>query len=166
MSLLSRLLGKKVEDAAKQILRGLPKEEPYRPAAPAQPVQNASAPAPYDEDEPSGFSWGKRMPNEPNQYNFNGSPREYFDQIYRAEFPDCRVEMEAPHDGCHTVFTFYRGDRTALVVELLSKGTVNTKRGVQCRRTGVPYLRFYYNHPGWWNTRAYVITRTRNALNG
>ena len=36
-----------------------------------------------DEDEtPIGRSWGERMPNEPNQYNYPGSYREYFEDIF------------------------------------------------------------------------------------
>ena len=32
------------------------------------------------------------------------------------------------------------------------------------RAQGIPYLRFYYNHEGWWNTRSYVTRRIANAL--
>ena len=35
----------------------------------------------------------------------------------------------------------------------------------ECRAAGVPYLRYYYNYHGWWNTKAYVIERTGKALN-
>ncbi len=33
-----------------------------------------------------------------------------------------------------------------------------------CVRAGTPYLRFYYDHDGWWNTRSYVAGRIRGAL--
>ena len=29
---------------------------------------------------------------------------------------------------------------------------------------GLPYLRFYFDHEGWWNTRAYVTKRVAEAL--
>ena len=165
MSLLSKLLGKKAAEVAKNVLRGIPNDNDSRPAPrPAAQPQPAYTPEP--EPSPSGFSWGERMPDEPNQYNFNGTPRQYFEQIYRAEFPGYSLAVATPKGPNYTVFTFYQGDRKALVVELLSKNGGSTKMRTQCRMSGVPYLRFYYNHYGWWNTRAYVVTRTRNTLEG
>ncbi len=33
-----------------------------------------------------------------------------------------------------------------------------------CAAENVPYLRFYIDHDGWWNTRSYVTGRIRAAL--
>ena len=33
-------------------------------------------------------------------------------------------------------------------------------------RAGIPYLRFYYNHEGWWNTKEYVIQRMKEKIRG
>ena len=116
------------------------------------------------DDSPSGFSWGEKMPDEENQYSFNGTYVEYFDQIYKSEFPDYDVTHEkAPYREA-TVFTFRKDGKTALVVELLSRTSNAYKIRKDCAAAGIPYLRYYYNYHGWWNTRSYVIQRTRNAL--
>ena len=112
----------------------------------------------------SGFSWGETMPDEENQYNFNGTYVEYFDQIFKSEFSEYRVEQESLRKGKITVFTFWKDSTKALVVELLSENSQAENTRFQCSREKIPYTRFYYNHHGWWNTKAYVIKRTRDAL--
>ena len=112
----------------------------------------------------SGLSWGDEMPDEENQYNFNGSPIDYFNYIYSQEFPQYRIEHENLQRYSATVFTFWDGDRKALIVELLPGKSAAKKLREECRAAGMPYIRFYYSHPGWWNTRSYVIGRTRDAL--
>ena len=32
-------------------------------------------------------------------------------------------------------------------------------------KAGLAYVRFYFNPPGWWNTRSYVVRRIKAALN-
>ncbi|MDO4842614.1 MAG: hypothetical protein Q3982_08080, partial [Phoenicibacter congonensis] len=118
------------------------------------------------EAEPSGFSWGPQMPAEENQYNFGGSYVQYFEHVYRAEFPEYRVEFSDPRYGRGKVVTFFSGSATALIVELLPKSTDSKKLRADCAARGIPYLRFYYDREGWWNTRAYVVKRTRDALGG
>ena len=112
----------------------------------------------------SGFSWGPEMPSEENQYNYSGSYDQYFYDIYEFEFPSYRLTRETVRKGTATVITFWRDAQKALVVELMSDTSTAESIRNNCRREGVPYLRFYYNHEGWWNTRSYVIERTRNAL--
>ena len=116
--------------------------------------------------EAGGKSWGRKMPAEENQYNFSGRYYEYFDSIYKAEFPEYEISYEMTYDGRATEFTFVKDGRKALVVELLSETSAVKRRKMECAKEGIPYLRFYYNHKGWWNTRSYVIERTKNALNG
>ena len=169
MSLLSKLIGKKAGETTKELLNGLlnGKASQDTPAyGQFDPPQSAAASRAEQQvsSAPSGVSWGEVMPNEPNQYNSGLNYRDYFEQIYRTEFPDCRLEMENPQGLRFTVFTFWQGDRKALVVELLSRKSSASKRRADCRRSGTPYLRFYYDYHGWWNTRAYVIERTRKAL--
>ena len=113
---------------------------------------------------PSGFSWGPVMPLDENQYNFSGTYKEYFDHVFRSDFPDYHIESVDVNNGRTTVFTFWNGDRKALVVELLSRKSSVYKLRADCKAEGIPYLRFYYDYHGWWNTREYVKHRTRNAL--
>ena len=54
----------------------------------------------------------------------------------------------------------------ALVVELLSRSSAAAKLRRDCQREGIPYLRYYYDYEGWWNTRSYVTRRTAQALEG
>ena len=118
------------------------------------------------EEGPSGFSWGPVMPAEENQYNYNGTYKEYFSEVFRSEFPAYRIESADVNNGRTTVFTFWSGDRKALVVELLSRKSSVYKLRSDCAKEGVAYLRYYYDYHGWWNTREYVKQRTRKSLEG
>ena len=115
---------------------------------------------------PSGFSWGPVMPDEENQYNYNGTYKEYFDDVFRSEFPGYMIESADANHGRTTVFTFWDGGKKALVVELISRKSSVYKLRSDCKAMGIPYLRFYYDYHGWWNTRGYVKQRTHNALMG
>ena len=174
MSLFSKLFGndKEAEQAAKDLFTTIfgntdgqpqnaekPKEE-----QPAQPSNEPAAAATHVSG-PSGFSWGEDMPNEPNQFNYPGAYWAYFEDIFRTEFPEYRVEKkDAYGDAKRIVYSFYDGTRKALVVELMGQSCAAKKTRADCLSQGIPYLRYYYNHEGWWNTRAYVIQRTRGAL--
>jgi hypothetical protein len=46
----------------------------------------------------------------------------------------------------------------------MSDGTQRYKLRNECRAQGIPYLRFYYDHDGWWNTRSYVTRRIAGQL--
>lgn len=169
MGLFSRLFGDKasiIDDIAaakmQEKLDRIEQEKPY--TAPSySPAAEDSTIAPKS---PSGFSWGPEMPDEENQYNFNGTYKEYFNDVFRSEFPDYTIESSDTNNGRTTVFTFLNGSRKALVVELLSRKSSANKLRSDCRAEGIPYLRYYYDYHGWWNTREYVKQRTRNALNG
>ena len=50
-------------------------------------------------------------------------------------------------------------------IAMLGQSSAAYKIRRDCLRQGIPYLRYYYDHEGWWNTRAYVTQRTRAALN-
>ena len=113
---------------------------------------------------PSGQSWGEVMPDEENQFNYRGTYLQYFEDIFAHEFAEYEVSRETVSDGKRHIFTFRSGDRTALVVELMAQSSASRKLREKCRRSGTPYLRYYYDHEGWWNTRAYVTERTRKAL--
>lgn len=149
-------------DAAKKANAGTnaaPQTEANTGAAPQQQYVPEE-----EEDGPSGFSWGPKMPAEENQYNFSGTYLDYFRSIFRSDFAEYELSEET--FGKATVFTFRKGGQVALVVELLSRSSSNYKRRRDCRNQSIPYLRYYYDYDGWWNTRAYVVQRTRNALNG
>ena len=171
MSLLSKLLGKAgselgldklvkaVTDAANQTAGNAgdaEKPETYRPEEP----RPDAVPTPF------GRSWGETMPTEENQFNYNGTYDQYFEEIFRTEFSTYRLERQDVPGGRRVIFTFWDGARKALVVELLNQSSDSQKLRRDCRVTGVPYLRYYYDHEGWWNTRSYVVDRTRKALEG
>lgn len=182
MSFLDKLFGagtdKKVEKTAKGVIKdfddvfnGLAKavegknenkpEEPA-PEAPAAPAAPDTAP---NYDAPSGFSWGEYMPAEENQYNFGGTYHEYFEKIFREELPDLPYEKKTVgYYGRNTAYTFKRDGRTVLVVELMTEKSSSKMTRNECEANGIPYVRFYFDHEGWWNTRAYVVARIKNAL--
>lgn len=169
MSLLSKLLGGKkptLSDVV-DLLQGKDAQtvEPAAPKpAPAQYTRPTAQPEPEPEG-PSGVSWGERMPNEPNQYNYYGTFWEYFEDIFRRDFADYQVtRKENPRALSVYTYTFSKGNGTLLVVELFSRRSDAYKVRSDCRKQGIPYLRFYYDYDGWWNTRAYVTDRIRKAL--
>ncbi|MBO4418659.1 MAG: hypothetical protein J5789_02395 [Oscillospiraceae bacterium] len=173
MSLLSKLLGGKkptLSDVV-DLLQGKD-GQPDKPAQPEPvPAQNSwTAPAQNCQPEPaaegpSGFSWGERMPDEPNQYNYHGSFREYFEDIFQRDFAEYQVSrQENSRSSGACAYTFTQGAETLLAVELLSRRNDVYKLRNDCRKQGIPYLRFYYDVDGWWNTRAYVIDRVSKAL--
>lgn len=108
--------------------------------------------------------WENEIPQEENQFNFNGAYYEYFDHIYQEEFPGFVISNERGDVKDSWVFTFWRDYNRALVVEILPEKSSSAVLRKQCGYEGLAYLRFYHNHKGWWNKRSYVITRTRKAL--
>lgn len=174
MGLFSKILGdaagkqlddlvKQVADAAEKVASEV-KDTAEKKDAPAASAPAPSAPA-YTAPAaaaPSGVSWGEVMPAEENQFNFPGTPVQYFDQVFREAFPQYSIERSAK--GKNVTFFFREGDRLALVVELLSQSSSVYKMRNDCRARRIPYLRYYYDHEGWWNTRSYVVERTRRAL--
>ena len=172
MGLLSKLFGKEGKEAENAVsslfkdILGNSNSTTTSSSGDSNTYYQNTAPAPapsYSGDSPSGFSWGEEMPNEPNQYNYNGTYVQYFEEIFRTEFPEYRLDKEFPNSK-RVIFTFWKGAEKALVVELMHDSSSSVKLRENCRRQGIPYLRYYYDHDGWWNTREYVITRTRNAI--
>lgn len=167
MSLLSKLFGGKkpsISDVA-DLLQG-------KDQKPASVQAGYSAPRPANqtpdyalEETPIGRSWGERMPNEPNQYNYTGTYREYFEDIFSRDFPAWRVTRSFnPYSEKSTAYTFFDESRTVLVVELVSCRSNLQRLRRDCGRKGIPYLRFYYDYHGWWNARSYVVNRINAAL--
>lgn len=111
-----------------------------------------------------GCSWGPVMPAEENQFNYPGTYIEYFDHVFKTEFPEYRITCENARNYTATIFIFWNGPQRALVVELLPQHSAAVKLKNDCRANGTPYLRYYYDHEGWWNTYSYVRDRTRAAL--
>ena len=112
----------------------------------------------------SGPSWGRTMPDEENQYNYGGTFLAYFESIFREVLPGWRMEKFLPANSKRIVYTFYADAAPALVVELMSDVCSVRKVREDCARARIPYLRFYYDHEGWWNTRTYVVKRIRDAV--
>ena len=171
MSLLSKLLSGKKPTLSEvvDLLQG--KEEKKPAAQSARPVYSASQEPTYvvemGEETPIGRSWGERMPNEPNQYNFPGTYRAYFEDIFNRDFAAYRtVRSENPRTSKVSSYTFFSGDKPVLVVELLSRSSDAYQIRNSCRKSGTPYLRFYYDYDGWWNARSYVVNRINKALGG
>ena len=157
-------LVKTVTEATEKVVN---KVESY---ADSQPSQNQSSSFSsysqnsYSEEAPSGFSWGEQMPAEENQYNYPGNYVQYFAHIFAEDFPAYQAASEKDPKSSATIFTLYQAGRKALVVELKSESSESNRIRRGCQMEGTPYLRFYYDHDGWWNTREYVVTRVRSAL--
>ena len=168
MGFFSKLFGgnKEAEKEAKDLLNGLfggakpeEKEEPKAEAPAAEPAAtNAYADA-CDNDE---------IPAEENQYNYKGTYEQYFEHVFAEDFPAYRFEKSYLDDyGKHRViYTFFKDEAKALVIELMTESSAANKFKNDCIKAGIPYLRFYYDHEGWWNTRTYVVGRMRSVLNG
>ncbi len=183
MSLLSKLLGGGKEDVLGALKEAAQKagvdallnsvqeaagQQPRPAQAAPRPAQASPQQNPRPQAQPqggaSGFSWGEDMPAEENQYSFGGSYLAYFDMVFSQEFPQLRITRETPAKGRSTVYSFWQGERKVLVAELMSERSEANKLRNACRAQGLPYVRFYYDHDGWWNTRSYVAGRTRAAL--
>ncbi|MBQ7146580.1 MAG: hypothetical protein IJR95_07425 [Lachnospiraceae bacterium] len=147
-------------------LAGAAKAEGEKQESAAVQADSALGQAADEEVTVPGQSWGPTMPAEENQYNFPGTPVQYFEKILAEDFPACRLEKEEPADSKATVFTLWQGDQQAAVIELLNKNSVRNKLRRDCRQAGIPYARFYYDAPGWWNTRVYVKERITKAMAG
>ena len=91
------------------------------------------------------------MPDEENQYNYNGPYDQYFMDVFTQNFSTYRVAAEKVRKGRATVYTFWNGmtNEKALIVEVRSDGSCAESIRNGARKEGVPYIRFYYNHEGW-----------------
>lgn len=147
MGFLSKLFGKKKEE------QGFGFDQSYHLNESSRNLQAEEA------------SWGDKMPSVENQYNYPGSYEEYFEDIFQRDFASYQVEKEAVVNGRTGVYSFWSGDEKVLVVELLSQASSRYMHRQLCREAGIAYLRFYYDHHGWWNTRDYVVGRIQDKLN-
>ena len=133
------------------------------PVPNSKPLDNRK-PEPEYVDGPSGDSWGPNMPSEENQFNSGLNYRDYFTNIYNSEFTSYQIEAVNLRDGKAMLYTFKQAGIKKLVVEVISDRSNPYKYRKECRAQGIPYIRYYYDHDGWWNTRSYVIRRTTDAL--
>ena len=177
MGLLSKLLGgdknaESAEKAAKDLLNGLfGNAQAGHPTVAKQEMPFSSQPQQMQSSAPSGASAEDQydsIPAEENQYTYNGTYEQYFEHVFAEDFPACRFEKSYIDDyGKHRViYTFFNGAAISLVVELMPESSEAAKLRSDCIKSGTPYLRFYYDHKGWWNTRSYVVGRMRGFLNG
>ncbi len=134
--------------------------EAPKPAKPAVMPNGQPAPKQY-----GNLPWGDLMPAEENQYSAGGSYIDYFNRIFTEDISGYQISHAPAENGrAATIFTFTAAGRTALIVELMSERSSAYRLRNECLRNGTPYLRFYYDHHGWWNTRSYVIGRVRSKL--
>ena len=135
------------------------------PAFNAEPLRESEQmDSSFIEEGESGDSWGPKMPAEPNQFNSGLSYQDYFSKVFGESFPDYQVNREAHKLGKATLYTFYLAGVKKLVVEVTSCSVYRYKVAKDCRAEGVPYLRYYYDYDGWWNTASYVTRRTARVL--
>ncbi len=178
MSLFDKLFGagtdKKVEKAAKGIMkdfddvfgdlaRSIDGKSEKSPEEPAPEKSCGETREQYD--SPSGDSWGETMPAEENQFNYGGSFEEYFEHIFKEDFGEYSFDkLYVGYGKKRVVYRFSKGTGTALTLELMSQSCQAKMTRRECEMSGTPYLRFYYDHHGWWNTRSYVVKRMRAYL--
>ena len=134
------------------------------PSGYGEPLNNNSRPDPVYSAGPSGDSWGPSMPAEENLFNSGLGYQDYFTNIFNSSFSSYQIDKEIPYNRNAIVFTFSQAGAKKLVVEVISDRTSPHKIKKDCRAQGIPYLRYYYDHYGWWNTKSYVIRRTSKAL--
>lgn len=152
MGLLSKLLDAL---AAEKPASAVQRNNPAWPGTPAHTAVKETR---------SDDRWSDVIPEEENQYNYNGTYYDYFQHVFREEFPSYRLERVLAPDARRACFTFWDEARQALVVEVLFRSCSAYRKRLDCENAGIPYLRFYHDHPGWWNTRSYVTKRVSDAL--
>ena len=153
---------KTVSDVAKEVAGEVRKTVSESDTAETPAEQSSQVSGPYENS--SGLSWGETMPAEENQYNYPGTYLEYFDHIFRDDFPEYETVREPGRSSRSYVYTLRSGGADAIKIELLHDSSSAYKLRRDCASIGLPYLRFYYDHDGWWNTRSYVTGRVRKAL--
>lgn len=119
--------------------------------------------ATFTEEAECGDSWGPVMPSEPNQFNSGLKYKDYFEKIFKEEFSTYQIE-EFKVGWRDVGYNFIQDGQKKLVVELMGDSTQRHKVRNDWRAQGIPYLRFYYDHDGWWNTRSYVTRRIAGQL--
>ena len=149
-----------LKDAADKLQFEKPAQQAQQPRPAAQPYA-APAPAP-------SYSYGDSVyddvPAEENQYNFSGTYIQYFEKIFREDFGAYQFTAAPGTDERSPIYTFYRNGAKVLILELKSENSEAQRFRRAAEAEGVPYLRFYYDHEGWWNTRKYVTERIGKVL--
>ena len=182
MSFLNNLLDalkkevKEVENKVSEAVADAAKEEAKKPVQPIIPqgqgvnghtgivVGGGSVPASQSWEEES--SWYDEVPDEECQYNSGMNYLDYFTKVFREEFPGYEIALDTIEAGRRYKYTFMKGGAVALIVELMTEKSEANKFRRDTLRQGIPYLRFYFDHEGWWNTRAYIRERVSQKLNG
>ena len=170
MGIFDKLFGgdKKAEKNALDFLKALagtakPEQKPQTKAQPEKKPE----PQPSNQTAAANDDPWNTVPEEENLFNYKGgSYADYFEHVFKEDLPEYRIEKELWYGGKRAVFTFFSGAGKALVVEILPEHSEAKKLRDTCKASGTPYLRYYYGHWGWWNTRSYVTNRTRAAIKG
>lgn len=103
---------------------------------------------------------------EANAQDYPGSTKAYMTRILQAAFSDYQIQVtNAPTPEDPVTFTFHQYGQKRLVVVLCHGKRYESAPVLQlldqCKREGVPCLRFFEN---FWNNREYIIGRIRNTL--
>ena len=86
---------KKIKDAVKDGFKDGIRNDSPKPAAP-KPVETSYTAAAEPEQERSDALWGELMPKDENQFAFKGTYKEYFEKIFREEFPEYSFMLNHP----------------------------------------------------------------------
>lgn len=151
---------KEVEKLASEVING---DKPAENPEETKPCESSCA-QPQQEEWGEGDTWYDHIPAEECQYNSGTTYLEYFEKIFREDFPEYDITREDAEPFRRYVYTFAKEGAVKLVVELMSERSSVRKTRNECLKSGIPYLRFYFDHSGWWNTRSYVKDRIRAAL--
>ena len=158
----------KMKEAAQELKDAADKrqfEKPAQHTAQPRPAAQQSAPAPAPAPVYSdGDSFYDNIPAEENQYNFNGTYIQYFEKIFREDFGAYTFTSAPGSNSFSPIYTFFRDGAKVLIGELKSESSEAQRFRRAAEAEGVPYLRFYYDHSGWWNTRKYVTERIGKVL--
>lgn len=162
MGFLSKLFGKELEKAATDLVNGI-LDGQSNSATNDKPAAQSAAPA-SGTARVTDHAYGGKMPTVENQYNYNGTYEQYFENIFSTELGMYRMEKSYLNGNSRTIYTFYSDSLKVLVVELRSESCGAKKLCADCEKENVAYLRFYYDHEGWWNTKTYVTERLLAAV--
>ena len=178
MSILSGLMDKfkkeivdKVADAIQNVKEDVTDSAPPSDEFPVGTVIPGGVPNGYvvgsgsaQPAEECDSDWYDHVPVEECQYNFSGTYLEYFKKVFSEDFPQYELKFDTITEWRRYAFTFLKDGNKALIVELMTEHCSANSLRKSCSQKGIPYLRFYFDHEGWWNTRAYVDKRVSEAL--
>lgn len=182
MSFFSNLLNsikkevKEVEDKLNEAVAGIKEAEVEKPEQPIIPqgqginghtgIVIGGGSVPSSGGWEAEDSWYDVVPEEECQYNSGMHYLDYFTKVFREEFPEYSVALDSIEHDRRYKYAFTKDGNTCLIVELMTEKSEANKFRRDTLRAGIPYLRFYFDHEGWWNTRAYIKERVSSKLNG